>query len=51
MLMILPLSWIGRIGHLHRGTRHSAARAFLRPALKRPNLTVIKTAHERVPFR
>ncbi|HEX7821956.1 MAG TPA: GMC family oxidoreductase N-terminal domain-containing protein [Sphingobium sp.] len=31
--------------NLYKGTRHSAARAFLRPALKRPNLTLFKRAH------
>jgi len=31
--------------NLFRGTRHSSARAFLRPALRRPNLAAIKSAH------
>ena len=30
---------------VHRGRRMSASRAFLRPAMKRPNLTVITRAH------
>ena len=30
---------------IHRGRRMSASRAFLRPAMKRPNLTVITRAH------
>ncbi len=30
---------------IHRGRRNSAARAFLRPAVKRPNVTVLTEAH------
>ncbi len=30
---------------IHQGKRNSAARAFLRPAMKRPNVTVLTNAH------
>lgn len=30
---------------IHRGRRNSAARAFLRPAMRRPNVTVLTRAH------